>query len=50
MKTLILDRSIGGPDSKFSMEPQEFKEMVDNCRKAEQTLGTIDYNVTEKTN
>lgn len=47
-KHFILDRSIGGPDSKFSMEPQEFKEMVDNCRKAEQTLGTIDYNVTEK--
>ena len=47
-KHFILDRSIGGPDSKFSMEPQEFKEMVDKCRKAKKTLGIIDYNVAEK--
>ena len=47
-KHFILDRSIGGPDSKFSMEPQEFKEMVDKCRKAKKTLGIIDYNVVEK--
>lgn len=25
-KHFILDRSLGGPDSSFSMEPQEFKK------------------------
>lgn len=35
-KHLILDKSSGGPDSRFSIDPKEFKEMVRIIRKAEQ--------------
>ena len=31
-KHFILDRSLGGPDAEFSMEPEEFKKMVDEIR------------------
>lgn len=47
-KHFILDRNIGGPDSGFSMEPEEFKKMVDSIRKVEKSLGIIDYELTEK--
>ncbi|MDA9802506.1 pseudaminic acid synthase [Gammaproteobacteria bacterium] len=47
-KHFILDKSIGGPDASFSMDPQEFKAMVDSVRDAEASLGSIDYNLTEK--
>lgn len=47
-KHFILDRKLGGPDSVFSMEPHEFKEMVNSVRKAESSLGIIDYSVSEK--
>lgn len=42
-KHFIIDRSIGGPDSAFSMNAQEFKSMVDNVRSVEKALGTIFY-------
>jgi pseudaminic acid synthase len=48
-KHFILDRSLGGPDSAFSMEPAEFKQMVDSIRITEQALGEINFNLTEKT-
>lgn len=38
-KHLIMKRSAGGPDSKFSMEPAEFKVMVGAIRSAEAALG-----------
>lgn len=38
-KHLTLDRSLKGPDSGFSLEPQEFKAMVDAVRTAERALG-----------
>jgi len=44
-KHFILDRSIGGLDSAFSMEPQEFKKMVLSIREAEECLGSITYDV-----
>jgi pseudaminic acid synthase len=46
-KHFILDKSIGGPDSSFSLEPQEFKEMVDSVRSAEKALGKVDYSMNE---
>lgn len=47
-KHFILNRNLGGPDSSFSMEPDEFKLMVDNVRLVEKSLGNISYNVSEK--
>ena len=46
-KHLILDKSIGGPDAKFSMDKNEFKEMVEAIRDAEKLLGNVDYNIDE---
>lgn len=47
-KHFIIDRSIGGPDSAFSMNEQEFAEMVRAVREAELLLGTVDYTPTRK--
>lgn len=47
-KHFILDRSIGGPDASFSMNEQEFAEMVKAVREAEKALGKVDYQLTEK--
>lgn len=42
-KHFIIDRSIGGPDSAFSMEALEFKAMVENIRQVEKALGAVQY-------
>lgn len=47
-KHLTLSRADGGPDGSFSMEPAEFKEMVDNIRLVEKALGKPTYALTEK--
>lgn len=47
-KHFILDRKIGGPDSSFSMEPAEFKQMVNAIRDVEKALGKINYELTPK--
>lgn len=47
-KHFILDRSLGGPDSAFSMEPNEFKEMVTAIRNVEASLGKITYEVSDE--
>ena len=47
-KHFILDKSIGGPDASFSLEPHEFKQMVDSVRDAEKALGKINYSMNEK--
>lgn len=47
-KHFIIDRSIGGPDSSFSMIETEFKEMVSAVRNAEKAMGKIDYSLSEK--
>lgn len=47
-KHFILSRSIGGPDSSFSMEPDEFRLMVNNIRNVEKALGSIKYEVSDK--
>jgi len=48
-KHFILDRKMGGPDAAFSMEPDEFRSMVDAVREVEKALGTVNYDLTEKT-
>jgi pseudaminic acid synthase len=48
-KHFILNRNMGGPDAAFSMEPAEFKSMVDAVRDVENALGTVNYVLTEKT-
>jgi len=47
-KHFILDRKLGGPDSSFSMEPAEFRQMVDSIREVEKALGKINYQLTPK--
>jgi pseudaminic acid synthase len=47
-KHLTLSRSIPGPDSAFSLEPCEFKEMVAAIRTAEKALGSVIYEVNER--
>jgi pseudaminic acid synthase len=47
-KHFILDRSIGGPDASFSMNEQEFTEMVRAVREAEKAVGVVDYELTTK--
>jgi len=44
-KHLTLARADGGPDGAFSLEPQEFKAMVEAVRTAEKALGTIHFGV-----
>lgn len=46
-KHFILDKAIGGPDASFSLTPEEFGEMVKSVREAEQSLGTVDYSMSE---
>lgn len=47
-KHFILNHDIGGPDASFSMDETEFKTMVDAVREAEKSIGSVDYNLTEK--
>ena len=46
-KHFTLSRKIPGPDSSFSLEPQEFRTMVDAIRETEKALGRVNYAVTE---
>lgn len=47
-KHLTLRRADGGADAAFSMEPEEFREMVDNIRRIEKALGKVTYDLTPK--
>lgn len=42
-KHFTLDRSEGGVDSAFSMEPAEFKLLIEESKKAWESLGQISY-------
>ena len=42
-KHFTLSRSIAGPDSVFSLEPHEFKAMVEAVRTTEKALGRVCY-------
>ncbi len=46
-KHFILDRKIGGPDASFSLNENEFSQMVNAIREAEVSLGKVDYSLTK---
>lgn len=46
-KHLTLSRAVPGPDSSFSLEPNEFKAMVEAVRVAEKALGHVRFGPTE---
>lgn len=45
-KHFTLDRAAGGPDSAFSLEPQEFAAMVASVRETEQAIGRVCYELS----
>jgi pseudaminic acid synthase len=47
-KHFILDRGMGGADSAFSLEPHEFRAMVDAVRDTEKLLGKVTYDLSQK--
>lgn len=46
-KHFIVDRSVGGPDSFFSLEPEEFAAMVRAVRDTEKSLGRVRFGPSE---
>ena len=46
-KHFTLSRSLKGPDSAFSLEPAEFKAMVEAVRVAEKALGEIHFGLAD---
>lgn len=47
-KHFILDRSIGGPDASFSLDVEQFTQMVQAVRDTEKLLGKVSYELTPK--
>ncbi len=47
-KHFILEKSIGGPDADFSIDEDEFTQMVKAVRGAEKAIGSVSYELTEK--
>jgi len=47
-KHFILDKSIGGADADFSLDRQEFANMIQAVRDAEKLIGRVDYGMSEK--
>lgn len=47
-KHFCIDRSIENPDSSFSMEPDEFRQMVNDVRQAETAIGKVHYGITSQ--
>jgi len=47
-KHFILDKNIGGADAAFSLDKEEFSDMIIAVREAEKLIGIVDYSMTEK--
>ena len=47
-KHFIIDKKIGGPDATFSLDKNEFKEMIHQIKSTEKMLGSINYELDEK--
>ncbi|MDR3048077.1 MAG: pseudaminic acid synthase [Bacteroidales bacterium] len=47
-KHFIIDRAVGGPDAAFSMNEEEFTQMVAAIRTVEKAIGHVSYELTEK--
>ncbi|OEZ33122.1 pseudaminic acid synthase [Francisella endosymbiont of Amblyomma maculatum] len=47
-KHFILDKSIGGADADFSLDRDEFAQMITEVRNAEKLYGKVDYTLSEK--
>jgi N-acetylneuraminate synthase len=47
-KHIALSRTLPGPDSSFSLEPHEFKAMVDAVRVAERALGEVHFGASPR--
>lgn len=47
-KHFILSKSVGGPDSSFSLDQGEFFQMVKSVREAEKSIGKVDYKLSAK--
>jgi len=47
-KHFIVDKSVGGVDADFSLEKEEFREMILAVRDVEKLIGKVDYSMTEK--
>ena len=47
-KHFIIDKKIGGLDSSFSLDINEFKKMVNEVRSVEKSMGKISYKLTKK--
>lgn len=45
-KHFTLSRSVPGPDSAFSLEPDEFKQMVESIRITERAMGKVSYMIS----
>jgi pseudaminic acid synthase len=46
-KHFCMDRNIKNPDSTFSMEPEEFKQMVRDIREVEEIIGHVSFDISE---
>lgn len=47
-KHFCISRAIKNPDSTFSMEPDEFRDMVEQVREVEKAMGKVSYGVSKQ--
>lgn len=47
-KHFILNKQVESEDASFSMDENEFRDMVQKVRVAEAAMGKVDYTLTEK--